>query len=118
MHELVIKAWRHYFLILKDDLAVRDPTANCVFVMLTPFQQKAQGNISFTSDIWTDKNLRRFLALTAHWVTKGDQPGTLKLKAGLLAFHHFPGSHTGLNMAKTILHLLDHAEVTHKVHTT
>ena len=54
----------------------------------------------------------------AHWATKGDQPGTLKLKAGLLTFHHFPGCHTGLNMAKTILHLLDHVEVTHKVHTT
>ena len=30
MRELVIEAWQHYFLILKDDLAVRDLTANCI----------------------------------------------------------------------------------------
>ncbi|KAF8548224.1 hypothetical protein OG21DRAFT_1366764, partial [Imleria badia] len=49
--------------------------------------QKAEGNISFTSDIWTDQNARLFLALTTHWIAKGDQQGTLKMKARLIAFH-------------------------------
>ena len=71
--------------------------------------------MTFTFDIWTDENFYLFLALRAHWIAKGDQPGALKIKAGLIWFHHFPGSHTGENITETLLHLLDHAVVTHKV---
>ncbi|KIK24333.1 hypothetical protein PISMIDRAFT_42359, partial [Pisolithus microcarpus 441] len=66
------------------------------------------------SDIWSDENYRPFLAITAHWISKGDQPGTLKMKAGLVAFHHIPGNHTGINLAETTLRLLDRASITEK----
>jgi len=37
------------------------------------------------------------------------------MKASLIVFHYFPLSHTGEVIAKTILELLDRAEVTSKV---
>ena len=40
--------------------------------------------MTFTFDIWTDENFYLFLALRAHWIAKGDQPGALKIKAGLI----------------------------------
>jgi ferredoxin len=39
----------------------------------------------------------------------------LYLMLCLLAFHHFKKTHTGVNIAKAILHLLDWADVTLKV---
>ncbi|KIJ21091.1 hypothetical protein PAXINDRAFT_66612, partial [Paxillus involutus ATCC 200175] len=63
-HKLIIKAWRQYFAALKQDLA------------------NAKGSVSFTSDIWSDENYWPFVAITAHWISKGDNPGSLKLNAG------------------------------------
>ncbi|KIM66050.1 hypothetical protein SCLCIDRAFT_36805, partial [Scleroderma citrinum Foug A] len=94
--ELVIKAWRQYFIVLKQDLA------------------RAEGDISFTSDLWTDENLRPFIAITTHWISKSNTAGSLKLNAGLIAFHHIPGNHTGTNLAQTILCLINCAGVTEK----
>ncbi|TFK58465.1 hypothetical protein BDN72DRAFT_734107, partial [Pluteus cervinus] len=50
IRELVIREWKRYFLQLKSDLS------------------KAVGDISFTADGWSDKNLQNFLAIMAHWV--------------------------------------------------
>ena len=66
------------------------------------------------SDIWTDGNYRPFLAIMAHWVSK-DDAGSLRLNVGLIAFHHIPGTHTGVNLALIVLHLFDCAGVTDKV---
>ncbi|KAI0245391.1 hypothetical protein BJV78DRAFT_1103733, partial [Lactifluus subvellereus] len=30
----------------------------------------AIGNVSFTTDLWSNDNLRSFMALTAHWVSE------------------------------------------------
>ena len=57
--------------------------------------------------------MRPYLALTAHWIA--NEGGSLKLKASLIAFHYFPGSHTGEALAKLLLELLDCTEVTMKV---
>jgi hypothetical protein len=73
--------------------------------------QRAQGKISFTSDLWSDKKLRPFMALTAHWIAKEEQTSVLVLKAALIAFHHVPGSHTGKSLGSMLLHLLDRADV-------
>src|SRR5438132_9802173 len=73
------------------------------------------GRISLTTDIWSDPNMQPFLACTAHWIVKGQGSSALKLKATLIAFHHLPGSHTGVNIATTLLDLLDHAGITDKV---
>ena len=73
------------------------------------------GRISLTADIWSDPNMQPFLACTAHWIAKGQGSSALKLKAALIAFHHLPGSHTGVNIATTLLDLLDRAGITDKV---
>ncbi|KIK78351.1 hypothetical protein PAXRUDRAFT_164225, partial [Paxillus rubicundulus Ve08.2h10] len=52
MRKLIIKAWRQYFAVLKQDLA------------------NAEGSISFTSNIWLDENYWPFVAITAHWISK------------------------------------------------
>ncbi|KAH7903782.1 hypothetical protein BJ138DRAFT_987404, partial [Hygrophoropsis aurantiaca] len=51
LRELILDAWRKYFTALKRDLA------------------NAAGRVSFTTDIWSDDNLRPFLAMTAHWIS-------------------------------------------------
>jgi hypothetical protein len=73
--------------------------------------QKAQGKISFTSDLWSDQKLHPFMALTTHWIAKEEKISVLVLKAALIAFHHVPGSHTGKSLGSVILHLLDRADV-------
>ncbi|KIJ18418.1 hypothetical protein PAXINDRAFT_71397, partial [Paxillus involutus ATCC 200175] len=97
LRELDIDAWREYFAVLKHDLA------------------NSEGRISFISDIWSDDNTRPYLAITTHWIASGDGPKSLRMKAGLITFHHLPGSHTGAYLASTILRLLDCAGVTKQV---
>ncbi|KAH7903842.1 hypothetical protein BJ138DRAFT_969324, partial [Hygrophoropsis aurantiaca] len=65
----IIAAWQDYFTVLKKDM------------------QKAVGDISFTADIWGDKALSPFLAMTAHWIAEDEKTCTLELKAALIAFH-------------------------------
>jgi hypothetical protein len=55
------------------------------------------------------------LALTAHWISLDESNGRLALKAALIGFHRLKKKHSGVNMAKTILHLLDRADVTLQV---
>jgi hypothetical protein len=111
--ELIIDAFHEYFNALKRDLAVGQPLSGAIRNI--SFLQAAQGKVSFTSDLWSDSNLRPFMALTAHWIAKADHSSALVLKAALVGFHHVPGSHTGEMLASVILHLLDRAGVTEKV---
>lgn len=73
------------------------------------------GQISFTTDIWSDQNLQPYLAITAHWITKLEGTSALQLKASLIAFHRLHGSHDGESLAGTVLKLLDRAGITVKV---
>ncbi|KAI6046737.1 hypothetical protein EDC04DRAFT_2514182, partial [Pisolithus marmoratus] len=68
--ELVLKAWRDYFIVLKADL------------------KKAIGRISFTSDIWSTDNLNPYLAVMSHWIGQDEKMTGLMLRATLIAFHH------------------------------
>jgi hypothetical protein len=77
--------------------------------------KNAAGKISFTSDVWSDSNRRPYLALTAHWIVRDEATGALRLKAGLIAFHDLPGSHTGKALAVTMLRLIDRAGATLKI---
>jgi hypothetical protein len=54
--------------------------------------------------------------LTSHWISFDESTGCLVLKATLIGFHHLKQKHTGVNIAKTILHLLDWTDLTLKVH--
>src|ERR1700678_2304979 len=64
------------------------------------------------SDLWSDKNLRSYLCLTAHWIARNKCTGVLELKCALIAFHNVTGHHDGVNLAQIILALLDRAGVT------
>jgi hypothetical protein len=60
-------------------------------------------------------NLAAYLVLTAHWISCDESSGHLTLNAAIIGFHRVKKKHTGANMAKNILHLLDQANVTLKV---
>jgi hypothetical protein len=77
--------------------------------------QASMGKISVTMDIWSDQNLRPFLAMTAHWVAKVEGTTTFQLKTALIAFHRLRGRHNGKALAETVMDILDRAEITGKV---
>jgi len=70
------------------------------------------------SDIWSNSNLVSYLALTAHWIAADASSGHLGLRAALIGFHRLKKKHTGVNIARTLLHLMDRADVTLKVCTS
>jgi hypothetical protein len=51
----------------------------------------------------------------AHWISSDESSGRLTLRAALIGFHHLKKKHSGANIAKNVLHLLDQANVTLKV---
>jgi len=56
-----------------------------------------------------------FLGLTAYWICSDRITGCLLLKAALIGFNRLKKRHTGRNIARTILFLLNQAGVTAKV---
>jgi hypothetical protein len=66
-------------------------------------------------DIWSDQQLRSYLALTEHWVVEVPDTSALKLRTALIAFHRLNQNHTGESLAKTVILLLDRARITKKV---
>ncbi len=56
-----------------------------------------------------------YLAITSHWISHDDSNGCLSLKAALIGFHHLKKNHSGINIAKAILYILDQAGVTLRV---
>ena len=83
--------------------------------------QNSMGKISFTTDMWSDPNKTRFMAVTAHWIEATTQETShgrqyiLKLRADLIGFHWVPGRHDGEHLAHAFLHILDHVSVSKKV---
>ena len=55
------------------------------------------------------------MCITAHWIARNKRSHNLELKTALIAFHHVSGTHDGVNLARTMLKLLDRAGVTSKV---
>jgi hypothetical protein len=86
---------------------------------LTYTIQAARGRVSFTMDVWTDKQQQwSYICVTAHWIGRNPQTKVTCLRSDILAFYHLPhDSHDGHGMAKVMLRLLDRAEVTTKVCT-
>jgi hypothetical protein len=74
--------------------------------------QASLGKISCTTDIWSDINLRPFLAVTAHWIqhviesSLSGPKSELELQVDLIGFHQIPGCHNGKHLAQTFLHIL------------
>ena len=72
-------------------------------------------------DVWSDPNLRPFMAVTAHWIEltpqqtpKGVQH-KLTLRTDLVGFHSVPGRHTGEHMCHAFVYVLDRLGITAKV---
>ncbi|KAJ2921370.1 hypothetical protein H1R20_g15725, partial [Candolleomyces eurysporus] len=83
--------------------------------------KNAVGKISLTTDLWSDPNLRPFMAVTAHWieaktVQTAEGPVTnLNLRADLIAFYNLPGRHTGKHLGTALLHVLDRLKIAGKI---
>ena len=75
------------------------------------------GKISFTMDVWTDFNMKAYMAVTAHWLQKASlQPSEslqpkLTLRSDLIGFVHIPGSHSGVRLAEIFVYVLDHIKL-------
>ncbi|KAF4617427.1 hypothetical protein D9613_006423 [Agrocybe pediades] len=76
--------------------------------------QNSEGRISFTSDLWSDPNLRSFMAVTAHFLLK-DEHTNLVTKNRLVAFRHISGSHSGKHLAEQFLLILKELGIAHKI---
>lgn len=57
-----------------------------------------QDRVSLTVDIWTDRNMRGFLGVTAHFLSTSP----LKPQSLLLACTRFKGSHTGEHISEAL----------------
>jgi hypothetical protein len=79
------------------------------------------GRISFTMDIWTDLNLKPYMAVTAHWLEQstlhvsGRQQQKINLCADLIGFLHVSGGHSGERLAEVFLFILDRLKLAKKV---
>lgn len=109
--ELILEAWLDHFLRLKRDLKVCPRRFAVASTASSDIPQRAVGQISFTADLWSSDNLNPYLAITAHWIGQEETSGGLHWYTALIAFHHFPARHTGDELAKTILSLIDRAEI-------
>jgi len=94
LREAIIETWESHFKALRLELA------------------DAVGKVSFTADLWSDKNLRSYLCITAHWIARNKRSSQLELKTALIAFHNVTGKHDGANLAAVVLQLLDRAGIT------
>ena len=71
------------------------------------------GKISFTTDVWTDLDMKAYMAVTAHWLQKAslqhseNLQSKLTLRSDLIGFVHVPGSHTGERLAEVFVFILD-----------
>ncbi|KAG9093931.1 hypothetical protein FS749_013461 [Ceratobasidium sp. UAMH 11750] len=103
--------------IRDTDIPHRDklPTAAWAMYLLEKSKideemKNAHGRICLTSDLWSDGNLRSFMAVTAHYI---DQYGNLR--DHLISFRKINGSHTGTNIAQAFVDVLDESNVLKKV---
>jgi len=70
------------------------------------------GRVSITADTWSDQSSNSYLAVTAHWVAVVEGTSALQLKSALITFHRLRQGHTGKELVKTMMYLLDRAGIT------
>ena len=69
-------------------------------------------DISVTIDVWTSRDMRLYVGITAHYVEDYD------LQSGLLTYKCFKGAHAAENIQDTYDKVLASYRMTGKVHTT
>jgi hypothetical protein len=70
-------------------------------------------DISVTVDIWSDRKMRGFLGITAHWLDDGE--GGIVLKSALLACNRFSGSHTGERICEEFEQICEEYQIKRKL---
>lgn len=70
-------------------------------------------NVSVTVDIWSDRRMRGFLGVTAHWLSTENL--SLQLKSQLLACNRFKGSHTGERICEEFEQICEEYQIRRKV---
>jgi hypothetical protein len=70
--------------------------------------QDIPGKVLFTFNAWTSDVGDPYLSITGHYITAPpDCPEEWELKNEQLAFTPMPGSHTSVNIANLIIHVID-----------
>ncbi|EUC53839.1 transposase, putative [Rhizoctonia solani AG-3 Rhs1AP] len=72
--------------------------------------QSSHGSVSLTSDLWSDIQIRSFMAVTAHYI---DALGTLR--DHLIAFCKIEGHPTGVNIAHALHEVLQESGLVNKL---
>jgi hypothetical protein len=90
MRKAIVEGWQCEYKRLKQEMQVSSHVHTGMgfsieYASRQHIAQNSLGKISFTADIWSDPQLRPFLAITAHWIQHLDN-GTLALRADLVAF--------------------------------
>jgi hypothetical protein len=57
--------------------------------------------VSLTIDTWTNKNGDNFLSVTGHWISDS------RLRSAQLALTRVDGRHTGKNLARLLVQVID-----------
>lgn len=76
--------------------------------------QKAD-TVSVTVDIWTDRSMRGFLGVTAHFMEEMEKNSISRLQTVLLSCDGFTGSQTGLRIGEQFEEICDKYNVEHKL---
>jgi hypothetical protein len=74
--------------------------------------------VSFTTDMWSDPDLKQYMAITAHWLElvklQGGQT-KLTLRTDLIGFVRVHGSHVGEKLAKVFFFIINRVRLVTKV---
>ncbi|KAI4830100.1 hypothetical protein KUCAC02_001753 [Chaenocephalus aceratus] len=70
-------------------------------------------NVSVTVDIWSDRRMRGFLGVTAHWIDLNND--NLQMRSQLLACNRFKGSHTGERICEEFEQICEQYQIKKKV---
>ena len=76
---------------------------------------QAADTVSVTVDIWTDRKMRGFLGVTAHFMEKEKEKTSTRLQSVLLSCDRFKGSHTGERISEKFEEICDNFNIKHKL---
>lgn len=98
---------------VREEIIARAQTAE---VKVRQVLGSIEGKVSFTFDTWTSSAQDPYLSVTGHYVTApADRPQDWELQTEQLAFTHFQGNHSGVNMANVLMRTVDRYRLRDKV---
>lgn len=114
MRELISERYKVDWGAVVAELQVRWSFDHKSSLLLILHGQKSESRISFTSDLWSDKKMTSFMAITAHFTARSDK-NNLFPKTHLLAFRAVHGEHSGENLAREFIAVLEECGLLNKV---